>query len=88
MVESRFIEQFNKLIDDAINLQKEFLPTLQNSTKQLIDEIDNYINNNNRSPSEPDIKEKLSNYFTCQLRLRHQKEIINNISNEKKNNFN
>ena len=84
MGESRFIEQFNKLIDDVINLKKELLPTLQNSTKQLIDEIDNYINNNNRSPSEPDIKEKLSNYFTCQLRLRHQKEIINNISNEKK----
>ena len=84
MGESKFIEQLNKLISEVIITKKESFPTLQKSTKQLIDEINNFINNNNRSPSEPDIKDKLSNYFTNQLRLRHQKEIINSISDEKK----
>ena len=84
MGESKYIELLNKLIEDILNTKKENLPTLKNSTKQLIDEINNSINSNQKSPSEKDIKETLSDYFIRQLRLKFQKEIIKNISNESK----
>ena len=84
MGESKYIELLNKLIEDILNTKKKNLPTLKNSTKQLIDEINNFINSNQKSPSEKDIKETLSDYFIRQLRLRFQKEIIKNISNESK----
>ena len=84
MGESKYIELLNKLIEDILNIKKENLPTLKNSTKQLIDEINNFINSNQKSPSEKDIKETLSDYFIRQLRLKFQKEIIKNISNESK----
>ena len=84
MGESKYIELLNKLIEDILNTKKENLPTLKNSTKQLIDEINTFINSNQKNPSEKDIKETLSDYFIRQLRLRFQKEIIKNISNESK----
>ena len=84
MGESKYIELLNKLIEDILNTKKENLPTLKNSTKQLIDEINNFINSNQKSPSEKDIKETLSDYFIRQLRLKFQKEIIKNISNDSK----
>ena len=84
MGESKYIELLNKLIEDILNTKKENLPTLKNSTKQLIDEINNFINSNQKNPSEKDIKETLSDYFIRQLRLKFQKEIIKNISNESK----
>ena len=84
MGESKYIELLNKLIEDILNTKKENLPTLKNSTKQLIDEINNFINSNQKSPSEKDTKETLSDYFIRQLRLKFQKEIIKNISNESK----
>jgi hypothetical protein len=84
MGESKYIELLNKLIEDILNTKKENLPTLKNSTKQLIDEINTFINSNQKSPSEKDIKETLSDYFIRQLRLKFQKEIIKNISNESK----
>jgi hypothetical protein len=84
MGESKYIELLNKLIEDILNTKKENLPALKNSTKQLIDEINNFINSNQKSPSEKDIKETLSDYFIRQLRLKFQKEIIKNISNESK----
>lgn len=84
MGESKYIELLNKLIEDILNTKKENLPALKNSTKQLIDEINTFINSNQKSPSEKDIKETLSDYFIRQLRLKFQKEIIKNISNESK----
>lgn len=84
MGESKYIELLNKLIEDILYTKKENLPTLKNSTKQLIDEINTFINSNQKSPSEKDIKETLSDYFIRQLRLKFQKEIIKNISNESK----
>jgi hypothetical protein len=84
MGESKYIELLNKLIKDILNTKKENLPTLKNSTKQLIDEINTFINTNQKSPSEKDTKETLSDYFIRQLRLKFQKEIIKNISNESK----
>ena len=54
---------------------------MQKSTKDIISEINTFINNN-KSPSETDLKNIFSNYFTNKLRLKFQKEIINNISNE------
>ena len=84
MGESKYIELLNKLIEDILNTKKENLPTLKNSTKQLIDEINTFINSNQKSPSEKDTKETLSDYFIRQLRLKFQKEIIKNISNESK----
>ena len=84
MGESKYIELLNKLIEDILNTKKENLPALKNSTKQLIDEINNFINSNQKSPSEKDTKETLSDYFIRQLRLKFQKEIIKNISNESK----
>ena len=84
MGESKYIELLNKLIEDILNTKKENLPVLKNSTKQLIDEINTFINSNQKSPSEKDIKETLSDYFIRQLRLKFQKEIIKNISNESK----
>lgn len=84
MGESKYIELLNKLIEDILNTKKENLPALKNSTKQLIDEINNFINSNQKNPSEKDIKETLSDYFIRQLRLKFQKEIIKNISNESK----
>lgn len=84
MGESKYIELLNKLIEDILNTKKENLPTLKNSTKQLIDEINTFINSNQKNPSEKDTKETLSDYFIRQLRLKFQKEIIKNISNESK----
>lgn len=84
MGESKYIELLNKLIEDILNTKKENLPALKNSTKQLIDEINTFINSNQKSPSEKDTKETLSDYFIRQLRLKFQKEIIKNISNESK----
>jgi len=84
MGESKYIELLNKLIEDILNTKKENLPALKNSTKQLIDEINTFINTNQKSPSEKDTKETLSDYFIRQLRLKFQKEIIKNISNESK----
>jgi hypothetical protein len=84
MGESKYIELLNKLIEDILNTKKENLPALKNSTKQLIDEINTFINSNQKNPSEKDIKETLSDYFIRQLRLKFQKEIIKNISNESK----
>jgi hypothetical protein len=84
MGESKYIELLNKLIEDILNTKKENLPTLKNSTKQLIDEINTFINTNQKSQSEKDTKETLSDYFIRQLRLKFQKEIIKNISNESK----
>ena len=84
MGESKYIELLNKLIEDILNTKKENLPALKNSTKQLIDEINTFINSNQKNPSEKDTKETLSDYFIRQLRLKFQKEIIKNISNESK----
>jgi hypothetical protein len=84
MGESKYIEQLNKLIEDILSSKKESFPTLQTSTKQIIDEITIFINSNTSSPSETNMKEILSDYFMRQLRLKYQKEIINNISEETK----
>ena len=84
MGESKYIEQLNKLIEDILSSKKESFSTLQTSTKQIIDEITIFINSNTSSPSETNMKEILSDYFMRQLRLKYQKEIINNISEETK----
>ena len=82
MEESKSIEQINKLIEAIINSKKESFCSLQNSTKILIDEINIFINSNVSNSSETNMKEILSDYFLRQLRIKYQKDIINNISEE------
>ena len=82
MEESKSIEQINKLIEAIINSKKESFCSLQNSTKILIDEINIFINSNVFNSSETNMKEMLSDYFLRQLRIKYQKKIINNISDE------
>ena len=82
MEESKSIEQINKLIEAIINSKKESFCSLQNSTKILIDEINIFINSNVFNSSETNMKEMLSDYFLRQLRIKYQKDIINNISEE------
>ena len=84
MVESKCINQLNQLIDNTINTRKENLPSYQNSSKKLIDEITIFINNSYNNSSGTNMKESLSEYFALQLRLKYQKEIINNITEETK----
>ncbi len=84
MEESKSIEQINKLIEAIINSKKESFCSLQNSTKILIDEINIFINSNVSNSSETNMKEMLSDYFLRQLRIKYQKDIINNISDETK----
>ena len=84
MEESKSIEQINKLIEAIINSKKESFCSLQNSTKILIDEINIFINSNVFNSSETNMKEILSDYFLRQLRIKYQKDIINNISDETK----
>ena len=84
MEESKSIEQINKLIEAIINSKKESFCSLQNSTKILIDEINIFINSNVFNSSETNMKEMLSDYFLRQLRIKYQKDIINNISDETK----
>ena len=82
MEESKSIEQINKLIEAIINSKKESFCSLQNSTKILIDEINIFINSNVSNSFETNMKEILSDYFLRQLRIKYQKDIINNISEE------
>ena len=81
MGESKYFENLDKLISEIFSSNKESFSILQKSTKDIISEINTFINNN-KSPSETDLKNIFSNYFTNKLRLKFQKEIINNISNE------
>ena len=80
MGESKYIEQLNKLIEDILSSKKETISVLQNTSKQIIEDITIFINSNASNPSETNIKEILSDYFIRQLRLKYQKDIINNIS--------
>ena len=82
MGESKYFESLNKLIADIFTSNKESFSALQKSTNALISEINVYITSNNANPSESDMRNIFSNYFTNQLRLKYQKEIINNISDE------
>ena len=82
MGESKSIEQLNKLIEVIISSKKESFCSLQNSTKILIEEINVFINSNINNLSETNMKEVLSDYFIRQLRLKYQKDIINNISED------
>ena len=82
MGESKSIEQLNKLIEVIISSKKESFFSLQNSAKILINEINIFINNSINNLSETNMKEMLSDYFLRQLRLKYQKDIINNISEE------
>ena len=82
MGESKYFENLNKLIEEIFISNKESFSTLQKSTNDLISEINTFIKSNNKNPSESDMKNIFSNYFTNKLRLKFQKEIINNISNE------
>ena len=82
MGESKYFENLNKLIADIFTSNKESFSALQNSTNALISEINVYTTSNNANPSESDMRNIFSNYFTNQLRLKYQKEIINNISDE------
>ena len=84
MGESKYIEQLNKLIEDILSSKKETISELQNISKQIIDEITIFINSNASNPSETNMKEILSDYFMRQLRLKYQKDIINNILEETK----
>ena len=81
MGESKYFENLDKLISEIFSSNKESFSILQKSTKDIISEINTFINNN-KSPSETDLKNIFSNYFTNKLRLKFQKEIMNNISNE------
>ena len=56
--------------------------SLKNTTKILIEEINVFINSNINNLSETNMKEVLSDYFIRQLRLKYQKDIINNISED------
>ena len=82
MGESKSIEQLNKLIEVIISSKKESLDSLKNTTKILIEEINVFINSNINNLSETNMKEVLSDYFIRQLRLKYQKDIINNISED------
>ena len=82
MGESKYFESLNKLIADIFTSNKESFSALQKSTNALISEINVYTTSNNANPSESDMRNIFSNYFTNQLRRKYQKEIINNISNE------
>ena len=82
MGESKYFESLNKLIADIFTSNKESFSALQKSTNALISEINVYTTSNNANPSESDMRNIFSNYFTNQLRLKYQKEIINNISDE------
>ena len=82
MGESKYFEILNKLIADIFTSNKESFYALQKSTNALISEINVYTTSNNANPSESDMRNIFSNYFTNQLRLKYQKEIINNISDE------
>ena len=81
MGESKHFENLDKLISEIFSSNKESFSILQKSTNDIISEINTFINNN-KSPSETDLKNIFSNYFTNKLRLKFQKEIMNNISNE------
>ena len=81
MGESKYFENLDKLISEIFSSNKESFSILQKSANDIISEINTFINNN-KSPSETDLKNIFSNYFTNKLRLKFQKEIINNISNE------
>ena len=82
MGESKSIEQLNKLIEVIISSKKESFDSLKNTTKILIEEIKVFINSNINNLSETNMKEVLSDYFIRQLRLKYQKDIINNISED------
>ena len=82
MGESKSIEQLNKLIEVIISSKKELFDSLKNTTKILIEEINVFINSNINNLSETNMKEVLSDYFIRQLRLKYQKDIINNISED------
>ena len=81
MGESKYIEKLNALIEQVIKGKKEEFSSLKESTKRIIHEINNFINNE-KNPPETNLKEILSNYFILQLRLKFQKDILNIISNE------
>ena len=82
MGESKSIEQLNKLIEVIISSKKESFDSLKNTTKILIEEINVFINSNINNLSETNMKEVLSDYFIRQLRLKYQKDIIDNISED------
>ena len=82
MGESKSIEQLNKLIEVIISSKKESFDSLKNTTKILIEEINVFINSNINNLSETNMKEVFSDYFIRQLRLKYQKDIINNISED------
>ena len=81
MGESKYIEKLNALIEQVIKGKKEEFSSLKESTKRIIHEINNFINNE-KNPPETNLKEILSNYFILQLRLKFQKDALNIISNE------
>ena len=83
MGESKYIEQLQKLIEDIFNSNQESFSTLKDSSKRLINEITIFAKNTSNNPSETNMKELLSDYFIRQLRLKYQKKIIDNISEEK-----
>ena len=82
MGESKSIEQLNKLIEVIISSKKESFDSLKNTTKILIEEINVFINSNINNLLETNMKEVLFDYFIRQLRLKYQKDIINNISED------
>ena len=90
MGESSYIDQLNTLIGNIINSTQENLPSLKISTKNCLEEINNYINKNNlykqdNNNNDYNISDNnFSNYFIRNIRKKYQLEITNNISNENK----
>ena len=85
MSESKYFDKLNKLIDNIINCTQTNFPSLKNDAKKLFNDIYNtlYNNNNNINNNESNFCENnYSIYFIRNLRLKYQKEITKNISNE------
>ena len=84
MGESKYIEQLNKIIDETITCTPENLPSLKNSTKKCLVDINKYLNDNNElDPKNPD-ENIFSYYLIRQLRIKYQLEINKYISDDTK----